>query len=199
MRFKGRFAIVAAIGLASGWAQARDLGVDVSHFQGSTGISQTSWNQMAADGKKFVNIVGTGLVSVWVAPDGDAARAVQLPLGNIGSFSALGNSLAWTPDGQIVFASADVNEINLWITDPSGTSRRQLTSNAGINVSPVISPDGTRFVFPAKVADGREQLAMRRLDQSGDELSCYVVEVCPGCSWNHLVRRIPLGGRRRRS
>jgi len=32
--------------------------------------------------------------------------------------------------------------------------------------NPVISPDGTRLVFPAKVADGREQLAMRRLDQS---------------------------------
>ena len=36
---------------------------------------------------------------------------------------------------------------------------------------------------------------MRRLDQSGDELSCYVVEVCRTCSWNHLVRRLPLGGR----
>ena len=31
---------------------------------------------------------------------------------------------------------------------------------------PVISPDGTRLVFPAKAADGSEQLAMRRLDQS---------------------------------
>ena len=40
---------------------------------------------------------------------------------------------------------------------------------------------------------------MRRLDRAGDELSCYVVEVCPACSWNHLVRRVPLGGRRRRS
>jgi len=40
---------------------------------------------------------------------------------------------------------------------------------------------------------------MRRLDRSGDELSCYVVEVCRACSWNHLVRRIPLGGRGRRS
>ena len=39
---------------------------------------------------------------------------------------------------------------------------------------------------------------MRRLDQSGDELSCYVVEVCPTCKWNHLVRRVPLGGRRPR-
>jgi DNA-binding winged helix-turn-helix (wHTH) protein/Tol biopolymer transport system component len=32
--------------------------------------------------------------------------------------------------------------------------------------NPVISPDGTRLVFPAKVADGSEQLATRRLDQS---------------------------------
>jgi hypothetical protein len=40
---------------------------------------------------------------------------------------------------------------------------------------------------------------MRRLDRSGDELSCYVVEVCRTCSWNHLVRRIPLGGRGRRA
>jgi serine/threonine-protein kinase len=32
--------------------------------------------------------------------------------------------------------------------------------------NPVISPDGTRFVFPMKGAEGREQLAMYRLDQS---------------------------------
>ncbi len=32
--------------------------------------------------------------------------------------------------------------------------------------NPVISPDGTRLVFPAKAADDSEQLAMRRLDQS---------------------------------
>ena len=32
--------------------------------------------------------------------------------------------------------------------------------------NPVISPDGTRLVFPAKAADGTERLAMRRLDQS---------------------------------
>ncbi len=40
---------------------------------------------------------------------------------------------------------------------------------------------------------------MRRLDRSGEELSCYIVEVCPTCSWNHLVRRVPLGGRQRRA
>ena len=34
----------------------------------------------------------------------------------------------------------------------------------------------------AKLAKGRAQLA------------CYVVEVCPSCSWNHLARTFLLGG-----
>ena len=34
----------------------------------------------------------------------------------------------------------------------------------------------------AKLAKGRPQL------------SCYVVEVCPSCSWNHLARTFLLGG-----
>ena len=36
----------------------------------------------------------------------------------------------------------------------------------GEYLNPVISPDGTRLVFHAKAADGSEQLAIRRLDQS---------------------------------
>ena len=39
-------------------------------------------------------------------------------------------------------------------------------ADSGELFNPVISPDGTRLVFPAKAADGSEQLAMRRLDQS---------------------------------
>lgn len=39
-------------------------------------------------------------------------------------------------------------------------------SATGEFFNPVISPDGTRLVFPAKAADGSEQLAMRRLEQS---------------------------------
>jgi GH25 family lysozyme M1 (1,4-beta-N-acetylmuramidase) len=35
---------------------ARDFGIDVSHFQGETGISQSTWNQMFLDGKRFVFI-----------------------------------------------------------------------------------------------------------------------------------------------
>ncbi len=35
------------------------------------------------------------------------------------------------------------------------------------------------------------QLARRR-----DQLTAYLVEVCPACSWHHLLRTAPLGGPR---
>jgi hypothetical protein len=40
----------------------------------------------------------------------------------------------------------------------------------------------------------RDELA--RLNRRRDPLTAYVVEVCSECSWNHLVRTVPLGGRR---
>jgi hypothetical protein len=33
------------------------------------------------------------------------------------------------------------------------------------------------------------------LKRSVDEVACYVVEVCPDCSWNHLLQRILVGRR----
>lgn len=41
---------------------------------------------------------------------------------------------------------------------------------------------------------GEAELA--RLARRAREVSCYVVEVCPECAWNHLVRTFPLGRRR---
>jgi hypothetical protein len=56
---------------------------------------------------------------------------------------------------------------------------------------------GPRLPARGRCVDNAKE--MRQLDHSSDELACYVVEVCRTCSWNHLVRRVPLGGRRRRS
>lgn len=55
-------------------AQTRDLGVDVSHYQGATGVSQTAWSQMTSEGKGFAYIKATeGLTG----PD-DAAMSNNL-------------------------------------------------------------------------------------------------------------------------
>jgi hypothetical protein len=38
---------------------------------------------------------------------------------------------------------------------------------------------------------------MQRLTRTGRELSCYVIEVCPQCSWNHLAQAFTVGKRAR--
>ncbi|MFN2504306.1 MAG: DUF5318 family protein [Acidimicrobiales bacterium] len=59
------------------------------------------------------------------------------------------------------------------------------------------------FVFgPRLPAHGRCITTAKELDRLGrrtTDLACYVVEVCPACAWNHLLRSFPLGGRRARS
>ena len=40
---------------------------------------------------------------------------------------------------------------------------------------------------------------MARLNRRSDDLAAYVVEACTGCRWHHLLRVLPLGGRRRPS
>ena len=36
---------------------------------------------------------------------------------------------------------------------------------------------------------------MHQLNRRADQLAAYVVEVCPSCTWHHLLRVLPIGGR----
>lgn len=70
------------------------------------------------------------------------------------------------------------------------------------DVCPICEVDGVvhvSFAFgPRLPAHGRcitSRQELSRLARGADPVVCYVVEVCPGCSWNHLVRSYPLGGR----
>ncbi len=53
------------------------------------------------------------------------------------------------------------------------------------------------FAFGARLPPGGRCLTSRaeleKLSQRVTPVSCYVVEVCPGCSWNHLARMFLTG------
>ena len=34
---------------------------------------------------------------------------------------------------------------------------------------------------------------LAKLARRAEDMACYVVEVCPSCSWNHLARVLPVG------
>jgi len=56
---------------------------------------------------------------------------------------------------------------------------------------------GPRLPAFGRCITSKDELA--KLSRRADDLACYVVEVCPECSWNHLARAFPLGRGRRRS
>jgi hypothetical protein len=53
---------------------------------------------------------------------------------------------------------------------------------------------GSRLPPSGRVVATKGELA--KLSKAGRDLACYVVEVCPTCSWNHLARTFALSGRR---
>src|SRR2546423_15037014 len=58
-RFASWHSLVTALILIR-WSAAgavnRDFGLDVSHYDGANGIAQSTWNQMYAEGKRFVYV-----------------------------------------------------------------------------------------------------------------------------------------------
>lgn len=52
---------------------------------------------------------------------------------------------------------------------------------------------GTRLPPGGRLVESPRELA--KLGRRPGELACYVVEVCPDCSWNHLARTFPVGRR----
>lgn len=50
---------------------------------------------------------------------------------------------------------------------------------------------GPRLPPFGRCITSRDELV--KLSRRAADLACYVVEVCPSCSWNHLARAFPLG------
>jgi len=108
---------------------------------------------LTSDGRQLATVQSSGVVNIWIAPDGDANRAVLVPTGDIGFQS--GNTLTYTTDGRILFVSNESNSSDIWVMNVDGGNRKQLTANAGQNNSPAISPDGRHIVFVSTRGGGR--------------------------------------------
>ncbi len=118
---------------------------------------------LTADGQKITTIQIDGLINLWVAPEGDATRAVRLPTGNVGFYASAGNNLSWTTDGRIVFMSNEGGIPDIWLADPGGGNRKQLTTKGG--TSPVAVSDSRYVVFISE-RDGARAVWRMNVDGS---------------------------------
>jgi Tol biopolymer transport system component len=97
---------------------------------------------LTADSRQLATLQIQVVANIWIAPNGNADRAVQITPG-AGRFY----DLTWTPDGKIISSSDASDTVDLWVREADGSAARQLTANARRNYAPSASPDGKYVVF----------------------------------------------------
>ncbi len=100
---------------------------------------------LTADSSALASVQGQFLGTIWIAPQGDAARARQATSSVSNYDGALG--LAWMPDGRLVYSSNAGGSFNLWSVGADGSTPQSLTVGTGINLAPRVSADGRYIVF----------------------------------------------------
>ncbi len=93
-----------------------------------------------SDSSVIAAVQSVSISGMWVAPSADIARARQIAAGHY-------DSLAWTPEGKIAYASSESGNLDIWIMDADGKNHKQLTFDSHSDFGPVTSPDGNYVVF----------------------------------------------------
>ena len=99
------------------------------------------------------------LTHLWIAPEGDSARARRISSG-LGDYKFI----RWTPDGKLLVAAFTNKNIDIYLRDVDGAEIKQLTVNAGTNWGNEISPDNRYIVFDS---DRTGNLHIWRMDIDG--------------------------------
>ncbi len=113
---------------------------------------------LSEDSSKLVTVESERLSSIWIAPKGEAASALQVTSGVSKHYG-----VSWTTDGRIVYSSIASGNPDIWIMSAEGTNAKQLTLDPHVDRDPSASPDG-RFIVFASDRAGRFNIWRMDLD-----------------------------------
>jgi TolB protein len=100
---------------------------------------------VAGNGRQLAAVRVDVARTLWVAPADDIAHGRPIA-SDAGELSEL-ESIAWTPDGAILYTSAESGNADIWMVDAASGTRRQLTTDPRDDFNPASSPDGRTVVF----------------------------------------------------
>jgi eukaryotic-like serine/threonine-protein kinase len=133
--------------------QARRITNDVNGY-GEVSVGLT------ADSGTIATIQQINASSIWItAPNEDESRARQILKTNVP------DTVAWTPDGKVVYASRTGENWDIWMANADGSAAKQLTTDAFIDHEPSVSPDGRYVVFQSNRSGARN---IWRIDADGN-------------------------------
>jgi serine/threonine protein kinase/roadblock/LC7 domain-containing protein len=114
---------------------------------------------LTADSGTIATIQQVNASSIWTtAPNEDESRARQILKTN------LPETVAWTPDGKIIYASRTGENWDLWMANADGSASKQLTADAFIDQQPSVSADGRYIIFQSNRSGARN---LWRIDADG--------------------------------
>ena len=133
---------------------------------------------LTADSSTIATLQQVISSSIWITrPNEDESQSRQILKTN------LPDTIAWTPDGKIVYASRTGENWDIWIAHNDGSEPKQLTADAFIDQQPSVSGDGRYIVFQSNRSGNRN---IWRLDIDGSnpkQLTEGVTEdAAPVCS-----------------
>jgi len=133
--------------------QARRITNDLNGY-GEVSLGLTS------DSGTIATIQQVNSSSIWItAPNDDESHARQILKTN------LPETVAWTPDGKLVYASRAGENWDIWMVNRDGSKSRQLTADAFIDQQPSVSSDGRYVVFQSNRSGS---LNIWRIDADGN-------------------------------
>ena len=114
---------------------------------------------LTADSGTIATIQQVNASSIWITgPNEDESRAHQVVKTN------LPETVSWTPDGKIVYASRTGENWDLWLANNNGSETKQLTADTFIDHQPTVSADGRYIVFQSNRSGARN---IWRIDADG--------------------------------
>lgn len=114
---------------------------------------------LTADSGTIATIQQVNASSIWITTPGeDESRARQVLKTN------LPETVAWTSDGKIVYASRTGENWDLWMANQDGSESKQLTTDAFVDHQPTVSADGRYVVFQSNRSGARN---IWRIDVDG--------------------------------
>jgi Tol biopolymer transport system component len=149
-----------------------------------------------------VTVLSEGTSDIWITPEGDASRASQITFNKFDGVPGI----AWTADGRIIHGSNASGTRDLWIMNADESEDRQLTSNAGLNLVPSVSPDGRYIVFMSNRGGSMNVWRMdiygsnpKQLTHGGNDLNPYCtidnqVIFHSGAEGQSSVWKVPIDG-----
>ena len=117
---------------------------------------------VTADSSTIATIQQVNVSGIWITDAGaDESQARQILK------TSLPDTVAWTPDERVVYASRTGETWDIWISNRDGSDSKQLTADAYIDQQPSVSADGRYIVFQSNRAGGRN---LWRMDLDGSNL-----------------------------